>query len=227
MPAGSVNVFVIRQHGVIEIIAKKKRYLPHDFGDRYAFIENWNLQKTPTHCRGMLAVVNLNGILRLCVIVTLDCQSCVCLALVLKTGNVGALAGDWQSDYNLAVFDATVTYARTVQQINGNRLVLAKASTFPYPFLGSDGCVSTAPVYCDIVVTPPRRSLPDFDVRSSSSMQYVIRKTFSTAERKRAKAWTEGAAFTIFVDESDDLIEEVGDEAVVGLFSRVMSSSML
>lgn len=205
----------------MQVFSKQRRFFVEGKKDLFGFIENWNLQSTPSQGSGVLFIVNWYGVLKLGIVVKIDRQSCVCLALVSKHNNMDAfvagLHSDWKKNFTLTLFDASKTFARTLQQVCGRRLCLARATSCSYPFLGKDGFVSTTPILVDILKTPSQSMLPNFVVHTPDEDVIVSTQFFSEKERETARKKACGHAFTIFVLESPMLKMKSQNRGVVGV----------
>lgn len=219
MPPGVGFLYVV-ENGEVSVVEVKKRVNPCMLKGKLAFIENWNLHKSPSQGRGLVLVTEHEGILRLGVVYKLFSTQLIALVLLLKENDPKALYKDidesWVDHFDFIGIDPSQTKTRLVQQVSGTQFKLSRARKWPYPFVGEDGGLSTTPMFEDIVDVPAESMMPKVKVEMDRMNHLVWRDSLS--RRKNVKFRDENIDVDVlYVNIDDGLVRSVSEQDCFGV----------
>lgn len=189
MSPGRSRLFVIEGND-IRIETEKKRVNPNRYKAKTAFVENWNLHKTPQQARGMLLAIFYNGRWRIGVVVKSFSSQLVTVLLLSKLNEWLAfndITENWKESFDIVVVNPLETMGRFLQQVSGEPFKLKKERKHQYPFLGEDGCFSTAPIFEDIYDVPSLGSLPKIQINLCRSNHLSWKHPIPRSEREAVR----------------------------------------
>lgn len=194
MPQGRSRVYVLKDGG-LEVKTKTSRFTPESLKGQFAFMENWNLHKTPGQCKGMLSIVRHQNELRLSLVLKVFSRESVALLLVSKANDprpfCNGIDDKWPGFFDVVPIDPSKTISRFVQQISGKAFKTRIPRSYEYPFRGSDSMSSTTPVFEDIMTVPHLASLPKVKLCAGSEEHLTWHRAFTRNQKTEWKKKTE------------------------------------